>query len=61
MRDPNRIDKVLAEIGVEWKKCPDLRLGQILDNSLAPDQDIFLIEDEFLIKKVQDLMKEEDK
>ena len=34
MRDPNRIDQVLSEIGIIWKEHPDLRLGQIISNVL---------------------------
>jgi hypothetical protein len=32
MRDPKRIDKVLAALGKLWKKHPDQRLGQLLEN-----------------------------
>lgn len=32
MRDPKRIDLVLAEVKKYWEKHPDLRLGQILCN-----------------------------
>jgi uncharacterized protein YihD (DUF1040 family) len=32
MRDPNRIDDVLAEIKKIWSKNPDLRLGQLFCN-----------------------------
>lgn len=32
MRDPDRIDPMLAELAVLWKKYPDLRLGQLLEN-----------------------------
>ncbi len=30
MRDPDRIPEILAAIEREWKKTPDLRLGQLL-------------------------------
>jgi len=32
MRDVNRIEKVLTELGALWNKYPDQRLGQILEN-----------------------------
>ena len=32
MRDINRIDVVLKELGDLWKKQPDMRLGQLLLN-----------------------------
>ena len=36
MRNPERIDGVLAALGAYWKKNPDLRLGQIVSN--APER-----------------------
>lgn len=32
MRDPDRIDAFLAELGHVWKKYPDLRFGQLVMN-----------------------------
>lgn len=32
MRDPERIDDVLAELEEYWKEHPDLRLAQIIGN-----------------------------
>lgn len=33
MRDPNRIDKFLDELGKIWKEeCPDWRFGQLIVN-----------------------------
>jgi len=32
MRDPKRINKILKELEILWKKYPDQRLGQILEN-----------------------------
>jgi hypothetical protein len=32
MRDPARIDRILAALGEYWKANPDLRLGQIVAN-----------------------------
>lgn len=60
MRDPNRIDPLLKELGDFWKKNPDLRLGQIICNlpCLAKrmglfkgGNDVFYVEDD-VIKKV---------
>jgi hypothetical protein len=34
MRDPDRIPLILAAIEREWKKTPDLRLGQLLMNEI---------------------------
>lgn len=46
MRDPARIDRVLAQIAVLWHRYPDLRLGQLLVNA-EPRFDVlpFYIED----------------
>jgi hypothetical protein len=32
MRDPERIPMILAAVEREWRKAPDLRLGQLLVN-----------------------------
>ena len=31
-RDPNRIEEILLLLSLFWKKNPDLRLGQIIEN-----------------------------
>jgi hypothetical protein len=37
MRDPDRINIILEELGKLWKKHPDLRLGQLLENYVFPN------------------------
>jgi hypothetical protein len=37
MRDPARIDRIIDEIRELWKASPDLRLGQLLSNSVWTD------------------------
>lgn len=32
MRDPQRIDRILGLIGVLWKKQPDMRFNQLIEN-----------------------------
>lgn len=32
MRDPARIDPLLEKLGEAWKKYPDMRFGQFMDN-----------------------------
>lgn len=32
MRDPKRIDRILVLLSKLWKKYPDQRLGQLLEN-----------------------------
>jgi uncharacterized protein YihD (DUF1040 family) len=55
MRDPKRIPKILKRIEKIWKKYPDLRLGQlIIDGTLlSGEEDLFYIEDEKLISKLE--------
>lgn len=31
-RDPKRIPQILEELKTLWEKCPDQRLGQLLEN-----------------------------
>jgi len=48
MRDPKRIDRVLATIREAWLKVPDWRLGQLLVNAVEPTNpcpELFSIED----------------
>lgn len=50
MRDPNRIDGILARIGRAWKRNPDMRLGQLIANLNA---DVFYIEDSDLARLLE--------
>ena len=60
MRDPDRIPKILEQLGEEWKKVPDWRLGQFLVNFLSwYGQDPFYLEDDDFIEQVQEYMEEE--
>ncbi|HEC64611.1 MAG TPA: DUF1040 family protein [bacterium] len=55
MRDPERIDKVLAIIRRTWKAYPDLRLGQLLLNVVQNDLTsglLYYMEDEELIGRI---------
>lgn len=49
MRDPKRIDKVLAAVGEVWEKYPDMRLGQLLSN-VYTDPTLYFIEDDKLVE-----------
>lgn len=57
MRDINRIDPFLEKLGKLWKKVPDWRFGQIIENVLG-GTDPFFIEDEEMIKKFENYFKE---
>jgi hypothetical protein len=57
VRDPKRIDKVLADVRLIWEHYPDWRLGQLISNALpairtypdgAPPRDLFYVEDDEL-------------
>ena len=48
MRDPNRIDRILATLRTEWVMSPDLRLGQLIVNAIRPSRpcpQVFFTED----------------
>lgn len=55
MRDINRIDPFLKELGDVWKESPDLRFGQMIEGfklRLGCD-DLFYVEDEEFIRRFQ--------
>ena len=54
MRDPERIDKVLEEIGKIWHKYPDLRLGQLIGNVLE-GPNLYYVEDNGLVNALKDM------
>lgn len=54
MRDINRIDSILKELGEIWKEYPDLRLGQLILNVLQ-DPVLYYIEDEDLILRLKEI------
>lgn len=50
MRDAERIDGILEEIGTIWKTMPDLRLFQLL-NIMTQGNDYYYVEDEDFLEK----------
>lgn len=46
MRDDKRIDDVLSVLRSAWKKNPDLRLCQLIENAVG--KDAYYLEDEQL-------------
>ena len=36
-----------------WTRAPDLRLGQLIDVSLQPSNDLFYVEDDVLIAMIE--------
>lgn len=62
MRNPNRIPLVLGAIEREWRKNPDLRLGQLIVNAIGRDQKlIFGCEDDRLIRLVCEELTEQER
>ena len=56
MRDVNRIDTILEQIGGVWKQYPDLRLGQLLLNVLG-DPVLYYAEDDDIVKALREFYK----
>lgn len=60
MRDPNRIDPFLQELGTIWKtQCPDWRFGQFLINVFGgiPGGSLWLLEEDKMIETVRNYFK----
>ena len=54
MRAVSRIDSILKELGEIWKEYPDLRLGQLILNTIENPQ-LYYIEDEDLIIRLKEV------
>lgn len=56
MRDPNRIDPFLQEIGEIWKKnCPDWRFGQLIENVFSESKYItFYMEEPRMVQEFKE-------
>lgn len=56
MRDPERIDGVLAAVREAWQRDPDLRLGQLMMIAVKPElpcREMFYIEDDALLRRLR--------
>ena len=60
-RNPDLITLVLAKIEEIWKKCPQLRLGQLLGNCAKSEVVLYYMEDEVLLEKLEAMYKDADK
>ena len=59
MRDPQRIDKVCAEIARIWKRYPDFRFTQMISNFYGYKQsDCYYMEDEKFVKELEEFFDE---
>lgn len=59
MRDPDRIDTLLKELGTLWKQyCPDLRFMQLIDNfQRFSIRDCFYMEDDEFLENISTYIK----
>ncbi len=55
MRDPKRIDLILARIREIWVQSPDLRLGQLILNAMPDDRTAYYVEDADLVRGLCDV------
>lgn len=61
MRDPNRIEPLLAKLGEAWKKCPDLRFGQFIGYFFSKyGKSPFPVEDDVWMVGIQAFIDGED-
>lgn len=58
MRDPNRIDPFLQELGTIWKEeCPDWRFGQFIYNVVGHNGMAFLMEEDQMLDEFKKYFK----
>ena len=61
MRDPNRLQHLYNEIcRIHKENCPDWRFGQLIINILSENGDIFYVEDDKIIKKIESYFKKDE-
>ena len=62
MRDPKRITPLLTELSEQWKKFPDWRFGQLIENikRFYGVNDLFYIEDDKMLELIKDFMTEKE-
>ena len=56
MRDVKRIPIILEKIKEVWLKNPDLRLTQLIGNCFGAG-DLYYVEDDLLLKKLNDVYR----
>lgn len=55
MRDQVRIEPTLAAVQAVWIAAPDLRLGQLLLNAMRPGEDLYQVEGDVLLQRLNEL------
>lgn len=59
MRNPDRIDPFLKELGEYWKKVPDWRFGQLIVNVLGVSaKDPFFLEEKETLEVFEKYFKD---
>lgn len=59
-RNPDRIPLMLAKIKELWEKAPQLRLGQLLGNCVSKEIQLYYMEDDVLLEKLEAMYAEAD-
>ena len=59
MRDQKRITPLLTELEKQWKRFPDWRFGQLIENikRFYDINDLFYIEDDEMLKLIENFMR----
>ena len=52
MTDSKRIGLLLKRLAIQWKQCPELRLGQLLINACGVRDDLYYVEDDKLVMSI---------
>ena len=60
MRDPKRIDEMCEQLKKLWKLQPDIRLGQLVCNTL-PQNILFYVEDDKALEIINKKIEEAEK
>lgn len=60
MRDPKRIDEMCEQLKKLWKLQPDIRLGQLVCNTL-PQNNLFYVEDDTALEIINKKIEEAEK
>ena len=63
MRDPKRITPLLTELEKQWKRFPDWRFGQLIENikRFYSVDDLYFIEDDKMLELIKNFMTEKEK
>lgn len=63
MRDPKRVTPLLIELEKQWKRFPDWRFGQLIENikRFYDIDDLFYIEDDKMLELIKNFMIKKEK